>query len=117
MAACPLTALGIDYRRSQSCAVASERENIVHLPSQPFAKSDVVSYNKTEFVNTPMETVGLHDTLVIYTHPDCGYSSAAKDEFLQSDIPFKEIDLSITPEAWQEVERLTGGGAHNPGNR
>ena len=56
----------------------------------------------------------MDDTLVIYTHPDCGYSSAAKDELSQSDIPFKEIDLSVTPEAWAEVERLTGGERTTP---
>ena len=87
---------------------------MVSSPSQPFAKIDTVSYNKTESVNTSTETAALQDTIVIYTHPDCSYSSAAKDEFLQSDIPFKEIDLSITPEAWQEVERLTGGERITP---
>ncbi len=56
----------------------------------------------------------LDDTLVIYTHPNCGYSSAAKDELSQSDIPFKEIDLSVTPEAWADVERLTGGERTTP---
>ena len=56
----------------------------------------------------------MQDTIVIYTHPDCGYSSAAKDEFLQNDISFREIDLSTTPEAWQEVERLTGGERITP---
>ena len=65
-------------------------------------------------MSTSVETASLQDTIVIYTHPDCGYSAAAKDEFLQSDIPFKEIDLSVTPEAWQEVERLTGGERITP---
>ena len=65
-------------------------------------------------MNASRETAGLQDTIVIYTHPDCDSSSAAKDEFLQNDIPFKEIDLSITPEAWQEVERLTGGDRITP---
>ena len=65
-------------------------------------------------MNTPLETAGLQDTIVIYTHPDCSYSSAAKDEFLRNGIPFKEIDLSINPEAWQEVERLTGGERTTP---
>ena len=44
-------------------------------------------------MSTSIETASLQDTIVIYTHPDCGYSAAAKDEFLQSDIPFREIDL------------------------
>jgi len=56
----------------------------------------------------------LQNTLVIYTHPDCSYSTAARNEFLQNDIEFKEIDLSVTPEAWKEVERMTGGKRITP---
>ena len=56
----------------------------------------------------------MQDTLVIYTHPDCAYSAAAKDEFERCGIPFKEIDLSVTPDAWEEVERLTGGERTTP---
>ena len=56
----------------------------------------------------------MQETIVIYTHPDCSYSDAARNEFLQSDIPFREIDLSVTPEAWQVVERLTGGERITP---
>ncbi len=56
----------------------------------------------------------MQNTIVIYTHPECSFSSAAKNEFLQSDISFREIDLSITPEAWEEVERLTGGQRITP---
>ena len=66
------------------------------------------------FPSVSKEVVDLPETIVIYTHPDCNYSAAAKDEFLQGDIPFKEIDLSVTPEAWEEVERLTGGERITP---
>ena len=56
----------------------------------------------------------MSDTLVIYTHPDCGYSASARDELVQNEIEFTEIDLSIRPEAWAEVERLTGGDRTTP---
>ena len=56
----------------------------------------------------------MQDSVVIYTHPDCGYSVRAKDELLQLDIPFREVDLSEAPEEWQEVERLTGGQRITP---
>ena len=56
----------------------------------------------------------MQEALVMYTHPDCSYSDAARNELLQSDIPFREIDLGLTPEAWQEVERLTGGERITP---
>ncbi|SVE31285.1 uncharacterized protein METZ01_LOCUS484139 [marine metagenome] len=42
----------------------------------------------------------MDDMILIYTHPDCTYSEAAKDELHRADVPFKEIDLSINPEAW-----------------
>ena len=60
------------------------------------------------------EVIGLEETIVIYTHPDCYYSVLALAEFKRNDIPFKEIDLSASPEAWQEVERLTGGKRTTP---
>lgn len=56
----------------------------------------------------------MQETVLIYTHPDCGYSDAAKEEFLQSDVRFREIDVSVIPEAWEEVERLTGGKRITP---
>ena len=57
---------------------------------------------------------GLQEGIVIYTHPDCSYSAAAKEEFMDNEIPFVEIDLSANPEAWAEVERLTGGERITP---
>ena len=56
----------------------------------------------------------MDDMILIYTHPDCTYSDAAKDELQRANVPFKEIDLSINPEAWEEVERLTGGERTTP---
>ncbi len=54
------------------------------------------------------------DTTVIYTHPDCTYSAAARDELDQTGISYREIDLSLNPEAWEELERLTGGERITP---
>ena len=56
----------------------------------------------------------MNDTVVIYTHPDCGYSAQARDELAQNEIEFTEIDLSVNPDAWTEVERLTGGERTTP---
>ena len=56
----------------------------------------------------------MNDTVVIYTHPDCGYSVKARDELVQNEIEFTEIDLSVRPDAWAEVERLTGGDRMTP---
>ena len=61
-----------------------------------------------------MEVSSLPDTILIYTHPDCGYSTAAMEELIESGASFKEIDLSAMPEAWADVEQLTGGERTTP---
>ena len=52
--------------------------------------------------------------IVIYTHPDCTYSDAAKDDFRKQGVDFHEIDVSLQPEAVPELERLTGGERLTP---
>lgn len=54
------------------------------------------------------------ERLIIYTHPDCAYSAAAKDDFQKLGIEFTEIDISKNPEAIPELERLTGGERITP---
>lgn len=54
------------------------------------------------------------EVLTIYTHPDCTYSAAAKAELDEAAVEYREIDLSVTPEAWSEVERLSGGERITP---
>ena len=53
-------------------------------------------------------------TITVYTHPDCSYSAAAKDDYVKSGVEFYEIDVSIHPEAIPELERLTGGERITP---
>ena len=53
-------------------------------------------------------------TVTIYTHPDCTYSTAAKIEFRERGISYKEIDVSLHPEAVPDLERLTGGERITP---
>ena len=54
------------------------------------------------------------ETVIIYTHPDCSYSGAAKDQLNELNIPFKEIDVSLSPDYVVELERLTGGEKITP---
>ena len=61
-----------------------------------------------------MEGILSGDTVIIYTHPDCTYSAAAKEELDQAEVDYQEIDLSVHTEAWAEVERLTGGERITP---
>ena len=52
--------------------------------------------------------------IVVYTHPDCGFSTAVKIDYDNRGIAFREIDISIHPEAIPELERLTGGERTTP---
>ena len=53
-------------------------------------------------------------TLLMYTHPDCSYSNALKAEFDSEGRAYDEIDLSRRPEAWADLEELTGGERITP---
>ncbi len=50
----------------------------------------------------------------MYTHPDCSYSNALKAEFDSEGRAYDEIDLSRRPEAWADLEELTGGERITP---
>ncbi len=52
--------------------------------------------------------------IVVYTHPDCDYSAALKEELNAAGTEYEEIDLGKRPEAWAELERLTGGERITP---
>ena len=54
------------------------------------------------------------DSIVLYTHPDCSYSDALKEELDTAGTRYEEIDLAVRPEAWDELERLTGGERITP---
>ena len=53
-------------------------------------------------------------TITIYTHPDCSYSTAAKDDYIRDGVEFYEIDVSRHPEAVPDLEKLTGGERITP---
>ncbi|MCS5659529.1 MAG: glutaredoxin family protein [Dehalococcoidia bacterium] len=54
------------------------------------------------------------DPIVLYTHPDCSYSDALKDELDELTVGYEEIDLALNPEMWGKVEELTGGERITP---
>ena len=51
---------------------------------------------------------------MLYTHPECSYSDALKEELDESGTIYEEIDLALRPEAWEELEQLTGGERITP---
>ena len=52
--------------------------------------------------------------VILYTHPDCTYSDALKAELDEVGTVYKEINLALRPEAWAELEGLTGGERITP---
>ena len=54
------------------------------------------------------------DKVVLYTHPDCTYSDALKEELDAGGTRYEEIDLALRPEAWARLEELTGGERITP---
>ena len=52
--------------------------------------------------------------IVIYTHPDCSFSAAAKMDYRRSKTPYTEIDLSKQPEMIPSLLELTDGERITP---
>ena len=52
--------------------------------------------------------------VVLYTHPDCSFSDALKDELDSEGTAYEEINLALRPEAWTDLEALTGGERITP---
>ena len=56
----------------------------------------------------------MSESIVLYTHPDCSYSDALKEELTDLALDFEEINLALNPEVWEKVEELTGGERIKP---
>ena len=53
-------------------------------------------------------------TYILYTHPDCAFSAAAKMDYRQRKVEFIEIDVSKEPDKIPDLEKLTGGERVTP---
>ena len=53
-------------------------------------------------------------TTLIYTHPDCAYSSAAKMDYRKRKIDYTEIDLSKKADEIPSLLKLTNGERVTP---
>lgn len=51
---------------------------------------------------------------IMYSHPTCGYCDLMREELVDQGIDFDEIDVSKSPEYWEEVEKLSGGDRITP---
>lgn len=54
------------------------------------------------------------NAIVLYTHPDCSFSDALKDELDTAGTEYEEINLALRPEAWLDLEKLTDGERITP---
>ena len=52
--------------------------------------------------------------ITLFTHTDCSYSDALKEELDAAGTPYDEINLALRPEAWADLEKLTGGERITP---
>lgn len=52
--------------------------------------------------------------IVIYTHPDCSFSAAAKMEYRRSKTAYTEIDVSKQPDRIPALLELTNGERITP---
>ena len=52
--------------------------------------------------------------LLVYTHPECSYSTALKDELDAAGTAYTEVDLARHPDEWAKVEELAGGERITP---
>ena len=48
-------------------------------------------------------------TIVLYTHPDCQGCDMVLDDLERRGIPFRQIDVTITPGAVEDLLKLTDG--------
>ena len=51
---------------------------------------------------------------IMYSHPTSGYCDLMREELIEKNLEFEEIDVSKTPEKWKEVEKLSGGDRITP---
>ena len=54
------------------------------------------------------------EKLLVYTHPECSYSDALKEELDSAGATYQEIDLALHPEQWATLEELTEGERITP---
>ena len=53
-------------------------------------------------------------TTILYTHPDCAFSAAAKWDFRKRKVDYLEIDVSKEPDKVPELLQLTNGERLTP---
>jgi glutaredoxin len=53
-------------------------------------------------------------SIVIYTHPDCAYSAAAKMEFRRNRIKYTEVDISKQRDKIPELLEFSNGERVTP---
>ena len=53
-------------------------------------------------------------TVIIYTHPDCAFSGAAKMDYRKRNVPYTEVDVSKEKDKIADLLKLTDGERLTP---
>ena len=59
-------------------------------------------------------TQSAQPTTMVYTHPDCAFSAAAKMDFRKRKVEYLEIDVSKEPDRIPELLEMTNGERITP---
>jgi glutaredoxin len=59
-------------------------------------------------------TTPAQPSVIIYTHPDCTFSAAAKMDFRRKRIAYVEVDVAKQPERIPELLKLSNGERVTP---
>ena len=59
-------------------------------------------------------TQAKESAFILYTHPDCAFSAAAKMDYRRRKVDYVEIDVSKQKDKIPELEQLTGGERVTP---
>ena len=54
------------------------------------------------------------EAFLLYTHPDCAFSAAAKMDYRKRKVEYVEIDVSKQKDKIADLEALTGGERVTP---
>ena len=86
------------------------------IPSRAFCHGTAFDYNNPTAgpAQNADEVAPLAEQMIVYTHPDCTYSEALKDELREAGTVYEEINLALKPDQWPKVEELTGGERITP---
>ena len=72
------------------------------------------AYNRHNTDNSAGGSVTTASEVILYTHPDCAFSAAAKMDYRKRKIAYEDVDLSKQEDRIPELLALTNGERVTP---